>query len=1012
MAQAPGAAEEAPVERKEPKRRKTVVLDLPTGQVTPAAHVTLPTSSAAQSITTRDDSSEGSDDSRWLRGPPSMKALHRVTVLTGRRRTTVEFGTSVVVLPMQVADAAQQHEVREQAAAAVTSAQQQQQQAQDIIQDEVITEAELLNIRRIFNEFDFDHSGTIDLKELQAVMQAIGHVLTVDEAGEMIREVTGDVTCKALAFPDFLKLVVFWKDTARFKLLGMQSVAREHISSVLSTNKILSDARWRWLWDCLMLLVIGYLAGHASFLYSFDDDDEFSRHQRDFLGAEIFVSLVLLADVFIWANTAIPSGHKLECDTRTLWVEYAKMWLWLDLLPVVPLWLIVPRTAAFVLNILRLLKLPRFFVLWEPSCHIPIDPLYINFHFAMLPIISGAVCFFVGVHTAAMVLLYMDSKIRYSAAIYHTLYIFSGVGYGDVMEATRTYIEKWYACLLMLISMIINGVVIGGIVSYIQVADVSNDQRVKLRETNAVCEFFGIPEALRNEILQFQNHVLTHNLNTSFGDVVRLLPDELKLHIGIHIRLRILQRQPLFASVHEAARVAIAQCLEPIIFSPEELVSSYGDEANEMYIVVHGFLDVSDVSGTYLFTLRPDDHFGDGALLAAGKRRVANIKALTYCDLFMLTRDLFKTIASRYEHFHKLIVEAEQQRHADLVSGPKTPNVIQQLLQSMPRNGCQLEYWGVALAEAAPFSAAASETFSPCASLTTKVPKECETRAIFVAPAIITTEPSSSNKGDAGQVFGETAQPPEIEIPFAAHTIDGDASDPSSETASLTRPRKRNTTRMILEAKRRLASTTDYLGATLQGDTTSELKKSAFLSTGERAVFETRPSTNSVYREMAELHAEAVDMAQQAKAMDRVMSFTSVGSRGSITALQRSSSKVGQLPAFQFTSSMEDPPFAPSVPPVSMPTEPRHLSITSPHSIERSIASPHNIERTNTIGSATTTSSLLSDLVEQMEREMRELAEQIRQVEGLLKSAPLQGRDKRPSDSGSMPLPLISVERE
>lgn len=41
--------------------------------------------------------------------------------------------------------------------------------------DEELTEAQLAEFQRCFEEFDVDNSGSIDVDELKALMQSFGH---------------------------------------------------------------------------------------------------------------------------------------------------------------------------------------------------------------------------------------------------------------------------------------------------------------------------------------------------------------------------------------------------------------------------------------------------------------------------------------------------------------------------------------------------------------------------------------------------------------------------------------------------------------------------------------------------------------------------------------------------------------------------------------------------------------------------------------------------------------------
>ena len=66
---------------------------------------------------------------------------------------------------------------------------------------------ELALIREQFERYDLDASGSIDLEELQSIIEAFGEKTSVEEVGRLVADVTGNVGAKEVEFLDFVQIL-------------------------------------------------------------------------------------------------------------------------------------------------------------------------------------------------------------------------------------------------------------------------------------------------------------------------------------------------------------------------------------------------------------------------------------------------------------------------------------------------------------------------------------------------------------------------------------------------------------------------------------------------------------------------------------------------------------------------------------------------------------------------------------------------------------------------------------
>jgi hypothetical protein len=530
----------------------------------------------------------------------------------------------------------------------------------------VVSQMELHNIRRIFNRFDGDNSGTIDVSELKDVMTSLGVLMDDHHLRELVEQVTSHGR-EELNFEEFVSLITLWKEASQYKLFdgkGFKSLAQQHVEEALETRSLLPDKPLRAAWD--LIVCLSALAYWIWVLLL----DAYTHERFSTTGlivGDVLFTLIYVADTVLSARTCFMVDIRVQDDPRKVFMHYAKTWMVPDLLSAIPFDIILTAsgatTAATVLRHLRLLKLLKIPFLWKSSGFVPITSRYIQFHFHILPIFQLLLTFIVTVHgfSIGWVLIKQhdckDENIApgtceypYTLAVYFVLYTLSTVGLGDIDVVGDA--EQWYASFVLCGAMATNGIVIGKLVAILQRADINNERRAKLRETLAVLDHFSIPRQLQEEILQFQAHVFEHNLGAAYEGIVSGLPTEMRINISLFVKMKLVTNVPLFNDSHYMLRIAVAQSLENAVARPEQYVIVHGQHADGLYFLAYGFADVFKSDGSYDGTLRSGDYFGDGALLGEEEQAIS-VKAITYCDLWILSQPVFANILKRFPKFHR-----------------------------------------------------------------------------------------------------------------------------------------------------------------------------------------------------------------------------------------------------------------------------------------------------------------------------------------------------------------------
>eukprot|EP00003_Mantamonas_plastica_P003784 TRINITY_DN1296_c1_g1_i1.p1 TRINITY_DN1296_c1_g1~~TRINITY_DN1296_c1_g1_i1.p1 ORF type:complete len:1067 (-),score=428.08 TRINITY_DN1296_c1_g1_i1:27-3227(-) len=108
-------------------------------------------------------------------------------------------------------------------------------------------------------------------------------------------------------------------------------------------------------------------------------------------------------------------------------------------------------------------------------------------------------------------------------------------------------------------------------------------------------------------------------------------------------------------------KMALLQMFEPVILAENEFVIRKGEEADEMYFLTMGTVDVLDGKGNVLTTLGSGTFFGEIALLFETTRTVS-VRAKEICTAFSLSRDAFDEVLERFPEETQKITDVAEER--------------------------------------------------------------------------------------------------------------------------------------------------------------------------------------------------------------------------------------------------------------------------------------------------------------------------------------------------------------
>jgi glucose-6-phosphate 1-dehydrogenase len=129
----------------------------------------------------------------------------------------------------------------------------------------------------------------------------------------------------------------------------------------------------------------------------------------------------------------------------------------------------------------------------------------------------------------------------------------------------------------------------------------------------------------------------------------------------------VLEKLPLFKGADPLLLNQVIMALHPTSFEAGETIVREGDDADKMFVILRGQVDVKDRNGKVVKELRDGDVFGELGLLMQSKR-TATVVAKTQCDVFVLRRSDFSRILRDHHQFADTMTKVAKERYDLIVS--------------------------------------------------------------------------------------------------------------------------------------------------------------------------------------------------------------------------------------------------------------------------------------------------------------------------------------------------------
>ncbi|XP_026888789.1 cyclic nucleotide-gated channel rod photoreceptor subunit alpha isoform X1 [Electrophorus electricus] len=254
---------------------------------------------------------------------------------------------------------------------------------------------------------------------------------------------------------------------------------------------------------------------------------------------------------------------------------------------------------------------------------------------------------------------------KYAYSMYWSTLTLTTIGETPPPEKNSEY---FFVVADFLIGVLIFATIVGNVGSMITNMNAARaDFQARIDAIKQYMSFRKVTKDLEKRVIKWFDYLWTNKKAVDEREVLKFLPDKLRVEVAINVHLDTLKKVRIFADCEAGLLVELVLKLQPQVYGPGDYVCKKGDIGREMYIIKEGKLAVVADDGVTQFVVLSDgSYFGEISILnikgsKAGNRRTANIRSIGYSDLFCLSKDDLMEAMKEYPEAKALLEEKGRQ---------------------------------------------------------------------------------------------------------------------------------------------------------------------------------------------------------------------------------------------------------------------------------------------------------------------------------------------------------------
>lgn len=439
------------------------------------------------------------------------------------------------------------------------------------------------------------------------------------------------------------------------------------------------NSKFRIIWDLFIIVLIFISCTLIPFQIAF-------QHVASGYSTIVIllIDLFFFTDIFLNFFTSYRYQGSIVTGKKNIVFHYLQTLFALDVLANMPIDIILMGVSGISISsvslvlifrsfrLLRIIRLFFIFSRWEELSWINSGYLHImKFLAFVILLIHWIACAwflvaFVGGFPEGCWVLREEvesasSSTQYIRSLYWAITTMTTVGYGDITPHRN--VEYVFTSIMMLIGASMFAYIIGNVASIF--SNLDSAKASFWNKMEAVTHYLRsrqVPSDLNARVRDYYDYIWARRRGVREESFFDDLPGPLRLDVLLNLTRELLEKVPLFKYCGPTLRNTLLMALKAQTYAPDGYIVREGELGKEIYFISRGKAEITSDEGQEAHGIfEAGDYFGVLSLILEEKR-TASVRTLTYCDVFILTKDDFDRIRDEYPEFRDVLKKMSSER--------------------------------------------------------------------------------------------------------------------------------------------------------------------------------------------------------------------------------------------------------------------------------------------------------------------------------------------------------------